>query len=133
MNFRNDVRRCLLKSAGLTLTLPMLQSTTPVAASDKPSPASDASESLGDSKRLICVGSNLGLYRKAFYPQQTGRDYQTSALLKPLERHRSDFTVFSGFDHRAGNGHGNWDNYLSIPDRPRSWCNIKSSVFQWSV
>lgn len=33
-------------------------------------------------------------------------------LLKPLERHREHFTIFSGLDHRAPNGHANWSNYL---------------------
>lgn len=63
-------------------------------------------------KRLICVGSNLGLYRPEFYPETPGRDYKSTKLLSVLEKHRDDFTVFSGMDHRAGNGHSNWDNYL---------------------
>lgn len=70
------------------------------------------SEDFGQAKRLICVGSNLGLYRPAFYPKETGAEYQATPLLKELASHREDFTVFSGLDHRAGNGHGNWDNYL---------------------
>ena len=106
----ND-RRLLLKSAGLTLTLPMLQSAPAAVASERAKPdESDFAE--GTAKRLICVGSNLGLYRKAFYPNQTGEQYETTTLLEPLERHRQDFTVFSGFDHRAANGHRNWDNFL---------------------
>ena len=108
MKSDQDGRRCLLKSAGFSLALPTLAS-APVSASEakrrthsKEAPA----------KRLICVGSNLGLYRNAFYPEQTGHDYEASTLLAPLEMHRRDFTVFSGFDHRAANGHKNWDNYL---------------------
>ena len=110
MKPHTDGRRCLLKSAGISLSLPMLESVPSGAI------ASETRESKGPSpspaRRLICVGSNLGLYRKAFYPDSTGRDYQSSTLLRPLEKHRDDFTVFSGFDHRAGNGHKNWDNYL---------------------
>ncbi|MEM8670083.1 MAG: DUF1552 domain-containing protein [Planctomycetota bacterium] len=107
----NNDRRFLLKSAGLTLTLPMLQSApSAVAAESARKTPTDQDE--GNAKRLICVGSNLGLYRKAFYPEQTGNDYRPTALLEPLEQHRKDFTVFSGFDHRAANGHRNWDNYL---------------------
>lgn len=33
--------------------------------------------------------------------------------LSPLEPHRDAFTVFSGLDHRAANGHAAWSNYLS--------------------
>ena len=100
----------------------MLESTRATAASD--SAGSDFASSEPDTtvdsqasnnapaKRLVCVGSNLGLYRPAFYPDQDGSNYQLSPLLKPLARHRENLTVFSGFDHRAGNGHNNWDNYL---------------------
>lgn len=95
-------RRAFLKASGLSLALPMLQQS---AASD---PLTDSQPA----KRLVCVGSNLGLYRPAFYPEKTGRDYEASALLSELEQHRDSYTVFSGFDHRAGNGHKNWDNYL---------------------
>lgn len=117
MKSSNQGRRCLLKSAGLSLTLPVLQSNRSSVVAEEPAvPASkDASETpqqTGKATRLVCVGSNLGLYRNAFYPEQTGADYQLSTLLKPLAEHRDDFTVFSGFDHRAANGHANWDNYL---------------------
>ncbi|MFT7632657.1 MAG: hypothetical protein ACI87E_003711, partial [Mariniblastus sp.] len=48
----------------------------------------------------------------AFYPSQTGSDYKPTDLLSVIDKHRSDYTVFSGVDHRSANGHGNWDNYL---------------------
>ncbi|MEM9589250.1 MAG: DUF1552 domain-containing protein, partial [Planctomycetota bacterium] len=117
-------RRRLLRATGLSLTLPMLESVgeeTAVATPDADPPA--------PAKRLVCVGSNLGLYRPAFYPeasspaesstpdirQGVNSDYTPSPLLKEIDHHRGDFTVFSGLDHRAGNGHKNWDNYLCGP------------------
>lgn len=63
-------------------------------------------------KRMVCVGSYLGYHRDAFYPKTVGADYEMSELLRPLESFRDEFTVFSGLDHRAGNGHGNWSNFL---------------------
>lgn len=63
-------------------------------------------------KRLVCVGAYLGLHQQSIYPKQAGRDYELSPLLKPLAAHRNEITIFSGLDHRAGNGHGNWPNYL---------------------
>ncbi|MEM6980225.1 MAG: DUF1552 domain-containing protein [Planctomycetota bacterium] len=63
-------------------------------------------------KRFVCIGSNLGLFRKALYPETSGRNFEMTPLMKPLEAHRDEVTLFSGFDHRAGNGHLNWDNYL---------------------
>ncbi|MEM6366461.1 MAG: DUF1552 domain-containing protein [Planctomycetota bacterium] len=107
----NKDRRVLLKTAGLTLTLPTLQSAPSAIASEtKATKVADQAE--GKASRLICVGSNLGLYREAFYPKQSGEQYETTTLLEPLEKHRNDLTVFSGFDHRASNGHRNWDNFL---------------------
>ena len=107
----NNDRRFLLKSAGLTLTLPMLQS-APSSVASETTITKEPDQAEGNAKRLICVGSNLGLYRKAFYPSKTGEEYETTTLLEPLERYRKDFTVLSGFDHRAANGHRNWDNFL---------------------
>ncbi len=100
-------RRSLLKGAGLTFALPCLESAQPLAAED-----SRAVDQPQTAKRLVCIGSYLGLHRPAFYPQQTGADYEPSPLLSKLASNRDDFTVFSGFDHQAANGHKNWDNYL---------------------
>lgn len=101
-------RRRVLKAAGMSLTLPLLESLAPVvSAKDQ-----DVTPVSGQAKRLICIGSNLGLYRPDFYPEGTGAGYKPSKLLSVLQNHREDFTVFSGLDHRASNGHANWDNYL---------------------
>lgn len=112
MTPHTDQRRNLLKTAGLTLTLPMLESKVNAADSASNSPATGDAALSGKAKRLICIGSNLGLYRDAMYPKRTGENYETTPLLKPLLRHRKEFTLFSGLDHRAPNGHANWDNYL---------------------
>ncbi|MEM1293794.1 MAG: DUF1552 domain-containing protein, partial [Verrucomicrobiota bacterium] len=97
-----DRRNFLHSAAGATLALPMLESFAAA-------PASPNTKA----ERLVCVGSYLGYHQPAFFPKTTGRDYETSELLQPLQKHREDFTVFSGLDHRAGNGHGNWPNFLS--------------------
>ncbi|MEM1296631.1 MAG: DUF1552 domain-containing protein, partial [Verrucomicrobiota bacterium] len=46
-------------------------------------------------------------------PKQAGRDYELSQTLQPLSELRDSFTIFSGLDHRAPNGHGSWSNFLS--------------------
>jgi hypothetical protein len=96
-------RRNFLRAAGICMALPMLETF----AEKKPSTLKNAKAS-----RLICIGSNLGYYRPAFYPKETGEKYKASTLLSFTDKHRKDYTVFSGLDHRAGNGHGNWDNFL---------------------
>lgn len=98
-------RRKFLKAGGICLALPMLESF----AEEKEVPSALKN---AKAKRLVCIGSNLGYYRKAFYPKETGADYKAPTLLSFIDKHRKDYTVFSGLDHRAGNGHGNWDNFL---------------------
>ncbi|MEM9281837.1 MAG: DUF1552 domain-containing protein [Verrucomicrobiota bacterium] len=111
--FSETTRRHFLRATGVTLALPTLESVRGESVSSEEtlelvSPNAPA-------KRLFCVGANLGYYRPAFYPKQTGRNYEMSEHLQHLEEHRNDFTVFSGLDHRAGNGHNNWDNFLCGP------------------
>ncbi len=96
-------RRTFLKASGVSMALPMLDSTRAKAASE--SARTSESDRSGPAKRLVCVGTYLGFYQKAFYPEQSGFDYETSELLKPLEHLRDQLTVFSGLDHRDGNGH----------------------------
>lgn len=100
-------RRHFLRAAGTTVALPMFESLTATVAAAAATVAPEPK-----AKRLVCIGANLGLHTPAVYPQETGADYTMSPTLKPLESLRSDFTLFSGLDHRAAGGHGNWATYL---------------------
>ena len=61
-------------------------------------------------KRFVCVSPNYGMHPSGFFPEKTGDDYVMPKLLKPLEKHRSDFSVFNNLDHPGvGGGHG-WSN-----------------------
>ena len=90
-------RRSFLKGAGVAIALPMLEAMTPVGRA--------ATQSDRPVKRFVCLSSNYGIYRKAFFPKadQVGVDYEMPETLKPLERHRKDFTVFSNLDHGKHN------------------------------
>jgi len=94
-------RRQVLKASGISLALPALE----CFAAPEPIDAPKA-------RNIVCVGTYLGFHQPAFFPSQTGRDYELSTLLEPVSEHRGDFTVFSGLDHRAPNGHGAWNNFL---------------------
>ena len=96
-------RRRFLKAAGVSLALPALESFAAV---------DSGRGRLVKARRMVCVGTYLGFYQGAFFPEQAGADYELSTLLQPLAAHRDDFTVFSGLDHRAPNGHGAWNNFL---------------------
>ncbi len=86
-------RRQFLRSTGIVLSLPLLDSVLPTfsraasaAAAKKP-------------RRLLAICNNLGLLPDQFFPTQTGRDYALSPYLQHLAHHRDDFTVFSGVSH----------------------------------
>ena len=94
-------RNHFLKISAMGFSLPMLETFSDSTINNS-SPA----------KRLVCIGSNLGFHREAFFPKEAGRNYKAPTTLSHVDHHRKDFTVFSGLDHRAGNGHGQWDNFL---------------------
>lgn len=109
---RSIPRRSFLKAAGLTVALPLLESQQTLAGTlGDATPTT--SRTSGRAKRLVFVGTYLGFYQKAFFPKQTGFNYESSELLKPIEHFRDEFSVFSGLDHRANNGHKNWSTYLT--------------------
>ncbi len=58
-------------------------------------------------KRFVCVSPNYGMNPGGFFPEQTGANYEMPRLLKPLEPHRRDLTIFTNLDHPGvGGGHG---------------------------
>ncbi|MEK0445218.1 MAG: hypothetical protein RLZZ399_539 [Verrucomicrobiota bacterium] len=106
-------RRHFLRAAGACIALPILES-SPLRASQAAASRENAQrfDPQAKAKNLVCIGAYLGLHTPALYPTKTGRDYETTRTLEPLESLRGEFTLFSGLDHRAPGNHGNWPNYL---------------------
>ncbi|HAC80204.1 MAG TPA: hypothetical protein DCG06_07910, partial [Deltaproteobacteria bacterium] len=50
-------------------------------------------------KRMVLLHRGLGTYHPLLTPKNTGKDYVATRYLKPLERHRQNFTLFSGMSH----------------------------------
>ncbi len=101
-------RRNVLRAGATLLTLPSLEAFgSSAAAEERPS-------------NFVAIGTWLGWYQDAFFPKTDGAGYEMPPTLKPIERFRDKFTVFSGLDHRAPNGHGSWHNYL-CGSQPGSW------------
>ena len=50
-------------------------------------------------RRMVCVGTHFGFVPQLFFPEQEGKGYEASKLLKPLEHQRDNFTIFSNLDH----------------------------------
>ena len=99
-------RRQFLRSASATIALPAPEA---FGADEK---ATKQEKSDGP-RNFVAVGAYLGWHQPAFFPKEAGKDYTTPEILKPIEGYRDQFTVFSGLDHRAPNGHTAWPNFLS--------------------
>jgi len=96
--FRNKAlhRRFVLQGLGVGLALPFLDAMRP-AISRGDERASEAGNS--PPRRMFGICNNLGLLPEKFFPSEAGSDYTLSPYLKSLEKHREDFTVFSGVWH----------------------------------
>jgi hypothetical protein len=75
-------------------------------------PLAKAAAPAAGAKNLVSIGAYLGWHQNAFFPKEVGSGYTLPPTLEPLADHQEDFTVFSGLDHRAPNGHNAWSNFL---------------------
>ena len=110
---RSLSRRSFLRGAGVTLSLPLLEAMRPAFAKEAgkgPKP-----------RRMLGICNNLGLVPEYFFPQGAGRDYAASPYLQLLQKHRNDFTVFSGVWHPDVDGGHPADNcFLTAAPHPGS-------------
>ena len=96
MSLITTTRRRFLKAAGICVALPVLESVPQLRAAENTSTAP---------KRMVCIGNEFGMHPDSFWPKSTGTDYELTPLLKPLEAHRQDMTLFSHLDHGLKGGH----------------------------
>ena len=130
MKTNRITRRTFLKGTGVALALPLLESMGPMRLSAVGAAAKTSS--VGSPMRMVCIGNPLGLMPDSFFPTGKGRDYELSDLLRPIARHRNDFTVFSNLDHDVSGGHSAVHAFLSgIKDQNASdWPEGNISVDQ---
>jgi hypothetical protein len=119
-------RRQLLRAAGVTLALPLMDSIAPrarAAVGATPDFTFD-----GVPRRMVCICNNLGLHLPNFIPQGTGRGWKASRYLKHIEDLREQFTVFSGVSHpEVDGGHAAEKSFLTSAPHP-SGSSFKNSI-----
>ena len=100
-------RRHFLRGVGVTVALPLLDAMIPfharaAAVSSKP-------------RRSVFGYVPNGVNGMTWQVTKAGRDYDLSPSLAPLEKHRADFTVFSGLHHPncLGQAHVCADTWLT--------------------
>lgn len=107
-------RRTFLRTAGVSIGLPLLGS---MGASRLF--AEDRSSETNDVRRMLAISAPLGIHTPNFFPQTSGRDYQISPYLKPMESLRDKFTVISGLMHpNVDGGHSAQASFLTGAAHP---------------
>jgi hypothetical protein len=94
-------RRAFLRGSGVSLALPFMEAMRPLA-------ASAASTAAKPPVRMACLYFPNGVWHPTWFPQKSGRDYEVTPSLEPLQKHRENLTVFSGLDKKhshGGDGH----------------------------
>ena len=88
-------RRHFLRGLGTTMALPLLGAMTPIRA---------AAAAVAKPRRSVFVYIPNGVNGMTWQVTKPGRGYELSPSLRPLEKLREEFTVFSGLHHPNGLG-----------------------------
>ncbi len=89
-------RRTMLRGLGVAISLPLLDAMMPAVVTAGTKSQFDVND---PPRRMLGICNNLGLLPEKFFPQAAGSQYELSPYLQVLEKHRDDFTVFSGVSH----------------------------------
>lgn len=111
-------RRSFLKASGVMMALPWLDAMTPaLRAAMRPCPP----------QRFVSISNGLGFHAPYLFPTRSGRDYETTRYLKPINDLRSQFTIISGVSHPGvGRGHLSEPSILSAA--PPTGTNFRNTI-----
>lgn len=104
-------RRTFLRSSGIALGLPILQSMAPRSA--------QAANSSGEARRMLAMCAPLGIHTPNLFPTTAGNSYEVTPYLEPLQPVRDKFSVISGLMHpMVDGGHAAEKSYLTGAAHP---------------
>lgn len=106
-------RHFFLRGGGASLSLPLLS-----AMQGRSCRGADTASSI---PRTVMICGGLGFHTPFLFPEQPGRDYESTPYLDLLADHRDQFTVFSGLSHpeqNGNNGHASEMTWLTSARRP---------------
>jgi hypothetical protein len=104
-------RRTFLRASGVALSLPFLEAMSPAitrAAVESP-------------KRMVTICTTLGLYADSWFPITAGAGYEATEYLNHIDKHRENYTLFSGYSHQEQTGrqpHNSEITWLTAARRP---------------
>ena len=112
-------RRAVLRGAGVSVSLPLLNGMSSLfAANSEPSVPN----------RMLLISNNLGVLPKQFFPSTAGKSYELSPYLSVLQEFRNDFTVFSGLSHPAVHGGHSTENCFLTAARGPTRSGFRNSI-----
>lgn len=115
-------RRTVLRAGGITVALPMLECMTrsPAVKAAAASPQDDDPQTAdSDVRRMLAIGAPLGIHTPNLFPTKSGRDYEVTPYLKPLQPYRDKWTVISGLMHPdVDGGHPAEKSFLTAAPHP---------------
>lgn len=112
-------RRTLLRAAGASLALPLLDAMIPAFAKE---PTQEIP------RRMIAINVDLGFMPDEFFPTGAGKTFELSPYLNILKDFRGDLTVFNGVSHpEVDGGHQAEVSFLTGAPHPRS-AGFKNSI-----
>ncbi len=116
-------RRTALKGLGGMIALPYLEAMNPHS-------LHAANKSEAEPPRMAWFYIPGAILRPAWFPQQTGIDYELPQTITNIERHRDNFTMISGTMHIEGQvgGHGHKLNWLTAHHVRQSVGTITNSI-----
>lgn len=89
-------RRHFLRSGGVAVGLPVLQAMS--------APQVSAAATPSEARRMVAICAPLGIHTPLLFPQTSGKDYEVTPYLEPLQELRDRFTVISGLSHPMVDG-----------------------------
>ena len=106
-------RRTFLRSSGIAMGLPLLESMLPGSLRA----ATTAKEP--DVRRMLAICSPLGIHTPLLFPKKSGREYEVTPYLEPLQSLRDKFTIMSGLMHPdVDGGHSAEASFLTGAAHP---------------
>ena len=113
-------RRQILKAAGVTLALPML---------DYFQPRAWGAAAVPPIRRMLCICTPLGLHPEFFFPAKAGQDYESTPYLDVLKDFRNDFSVISGLAHpEVGASHDSIYSFLTAAPHPELRGGFRNAI-----
>lgn len=114
-------RRRFLQATGVSLALPCLDGW----AGSHARAASDADTP----RRMVCICAPLGLHTPNLFPQQAGRDYESTPYLDLFQDLRDDFSVISGLSHpEIESSHDSIFSFLTAAPHPERRAGFRNSI-----